>query len=1440
MAKETPDVEKKAQHSPVFEAKLEEMRKMSDEDYKAFYTKKLQNMDVGFAEQGEDALKDQELDNAKERDKAVLHMMFVEKPIPFTALSEETQSYMKDQKDDIGRQMMEYEYDLKVVNNFEKMHDEMTNPAPKPELTKSFFSRTITNQDQQQEWEQTQRDIAKWQSIEATDLSEMKVQDTLDLLKTSVIPEKFKTPSSVSTTTAPDAPAIDAMSFENLRPKTNDKGMVEEPVARETEPLPKQELEGQKLDFELRLLSGKDRVAFVEGQFEIKLEKLSSGSLDKAQFTDVYNDMLELRNGMSNDKKREVIGRVDHTNAPVKSSIIESLNIAGKAEPADVAFEKYNKARGQDKTQTPPATETNQEPLKEPESLNTDWSEMASLPKPALPGTLNAPKSEPVKTEPVKTDEPKQGTQQIPLSNLPPPVLTAEEIARQDSYQRAEQKPDQAQKSEAKPAPTAKRVPPAPPAVPNPDVVYSGKSLDTILSSFTTAQEKEKKAFVETQYEKKFEMLMTQPDQFAQNFADVQKLSKEMDMSQKTVAVWEKLPIQVTKGLEAEQAGIVTDMFASIGDSANPESAKKVFDLMNTDLERFVNVVKANGEKSPEEMQSALVKAAEQEAQKPEPAKQEQASGGFKTSDHVRAEQRLIEAIKKGDLAGVQNAITGVYSINEKDKNGYTPLHEAVSSTPDTHKKAVIDELIKNGANVNAVNNIGETPLHLAANYADIEVTKTLISAGANVNLVDKNGKTPLDLANERMKDTSPSYKVEVQAVIDALTSAGAKTGVKQEPANPIAQPQQQPVQPSQPKAAQQAPKAAVKLSGANATMDKVFEAAKKPGVNVVFYDVDNGQRKNYVGKQAFQSILQNNASGQKKVLYAFGENDIDYDASRNAPTSKRKGSSGQAEMFNGNTYEENSKGAVGIVSTMYRRGADTPDALKAKLQESLQNAADRAQKEGAVLLVPAKFDDKGQMTQIDIGTGVAMKRDAMKKYPGGPEGFQADLQKGMDQIAKGQKVDLSIGQVQQQKQSQAPKAQQPAQAGTETKPQEQAKEEGPERKTLLGSTRLREAFVQNRYVKDIKGDMRDTYAVVTPDATGKLRPRGNPLAMLGNAFNAGCNFVGAALKFGSEMLGEGLKKWGKLMGEPLEKLRDVISDPEAGIGKKILAGVGMALVGAPLKAAGIGISLTGTVVKSVGEVAGNICGLTGAIGRAAISFGTTDGNAMNIWKQFTKTVASVAHIGTDLAKDVGGELKELGNQAGIPVVSQVLRIAGATVQGVGQATEGIVQGARKMAVAEFKEGGKLMLEGFGSGGKGFGKEVGHIFGPELFSSERRSLGGRDTTYTAEDRAKGADVAFTRGGLETSFSDAMKSARAGGKEGADVAVSYEANRVEYQQRHLMDKYQKADNAKIQEAAKALGEAKAVVAQESKEPVKEKMVDKIKRQDPNRANNGPIH
>ena len=82
-------------------------------------------------------------------------------------------------------------------------------------------------------------------------------------------------------------------------------------------------------------------------------------------------------------------------------------------------------------------------------------------------------------------------------------------------------------------------------------------------------------------------------------------------------------------------------------------------------------------------------------------------------------------------------------NVNIPDDDGETPLHKACSF----NNVESIKLLLLNGANVNIPDNYGSAPLHFACENNIVEVVKLLILNGANVNIQNIVGFTPLQLA---------------------------------------------------------------------------------------------------------------------------------------------------------------------------------------------------------------------------------------------------------------------------------------------------------------------------------------------------------------------------------------------------------------------------------------------------------------------------------------------------------------------------------------------------------------------------------------------------------------------------------------------------------------------------------------------------------------------
>jgi cytohesin len=77
------------------------------------------------------------------------------------------------------------------------------------------------------------------------------------------------------------------------------------------------------------------------------------------------------------------------------------------------------------------------------------------------------------------------------------------------------------------------------------------------------------------------------------------------------------------------------------------------------------------------------------------------------------------------------------------DQVGWTPLHVAA----ETYENGKLEALIRAGADVNARAATGQTPLHVAADHGSYGGIRILLKYKANPNIKDKKGRTPIQLA---------------------------------------------------------------------------------------------------------------------------------------------------------------------------------------------------------------------------------------------------------------------------------------------------------------------------------------------------------------------------------------------------------------------------------------------------------------------------------------------------------------------------------------------------------------------------------------------------------------------------------------------------------------------------------------------------------------------
>ena len=103
----------------------------------------------------------------------------------------------------------------------------------------------------------------------------------------------------------------------------------------------------------------------------------------------------------------------------------------------------------------------------------------------------------------------------------------------------------------------------------------------------------------------------------------------------------------------------------------------------------------------------------------------------------------IREAVKIGNIEAVKQHLAAGADVNAKDDWGKTPLYVAALGG---HKE-IAELLIAKGADVNAKGDGGVTTLQLAASRGHKELAELLIAEGAEINAKDEDGHTPLHQA---------------------------------------------------------------------------------------------------------------------------------------------------------------------------------------------------------------------------------------------------------------------------------------------------------------------------------------------------------------------------------------------------------------------------------------------------------------------------------------------------------------------------------------------------------------------------------------------------------------------------------------------------------------------------------------------------------------------
>lgn len=123
--------------------------------------------------------------------------------------------------------------------------------------------------------------------------------------------------------------------------------------------------------------------------------------------------------------------------------------------------------------------------------------------------------------------------------------------------------------------------------------------------------------------------------------------------------------------------------------------------------------------------------------------------GGNENTKNIHGKTPLQLATLHENYDAIITLLENNALANETNLNQATALHLACALENSNTKLSIIVALIKHGANIEARNNLFQTPLHLLCGYKhDIDAMKILMRLGANPMNTDYTGRNCLEIAS--------------------------------------------------------------------------------------------------------------------------------------------------------------------------------------------------------------------------------------------------------------------------------------------------------------------------------------------------------------------------------------------------------------------------------------------------------------------------------------------------------------------------------------------------------------------------------------------------------------------------------------------------------------------------------------------------------------------
>lgn len=122
------------------------------------------------------------------------------------------------------------------------------------------------------------------------------------------------------------------------------------------------------------------------------------------------------------------------------------------------------------------------------------------------------------------------------------------------------------------------------------------------------------------------------------------------------------------------------------------------------------------------------------------------------TGDHRTP---LCIAIISSNTEAIKFFLDRGVDISYQDRNKNTYLHNFINNYGlNMIDMSILKLFLKSGADINAKNRYGVTPLHLAVQKGNYKLVEELVYNGANIRAKDNGGETPYKLSLDRVFDT--------------------------------------------------------------------------------------------------------------------------------------------------------------------------------------------------------------------------------------------------------------------------------------------------------------------------------------------------------------------------------------------------------------------------------------------------------------------------------------------------------------------------------------------------------------------------------------------------------------------------------------------------------------------------------------------------------------